>query len=318
MLLKIRQPGWFAPMLAKLTDERFSRQGWLFEPKLDGERCLVWRNGARVEMYSRNQKLLNAKYPELVKVFYKQKAESFIVNGEIVAFEGKVSRFSKLQQRMQVRHPSIELQRRIPVYFYAFDLLYLDPYDLRPAPLRYRRQLLTNALSFKGPLCLVEQRETEGEEYYKKACRLHWEGIIAKNGNSPYFSGRSGEWLKFKCANEQEFVIAGYTDPQGERIGFGALLVGYYDRGELEYAGKVGTGYDRATLRRLSKQLASIETRSSPFARNGPRPAGVHWVRRKLVAQVGFTEWTDDGKLRHPRFLGLRDDKQAKEVKREK
>ena len=315
---KVRQPTWIAPMLATLTVDRFSRPGWIFEPKLDGERCLVFRRGARVELYSRNQKLLNMQYPELVEAFHRQKMESFVVDGEIVTLVGKVSNFAKLQHRMQVRQPSAELRRKVPVCFYAFDLLYLDSFDVRQVSLRFRRSLLQHALLFDGPLRLVDQEEEKGEAYYRKACDLHLEGVIAKNVDSPYLSGRSLQWLKFKCVNEQELVIAGYTNPQGERIGFGALLLGYYERGKLKYAGKVGTGFNDATLRRLRKELSRLEVLNSPIEGDRPSPAGVHWVKPKLVAQIGFTEWTDDGKLRHPRFLGLRDDKSAEEVRREK
>lgn len=314
----IKQPAWFPPMLATLTEERFSRGGWLFEPKLDGERCLVFRRDATVEMYSRNQKLLNPKYPELAEAFREQKPEPFILDGEIVAFEGVVTSFARLQQRMQIQRPSAELRRRVPVLFYAFDVLYLDRYDLRQVPLSYRRLVLQDSFEFRAPLRLIESRETEGEAYYREACKRHWEGIIAKDGGSVYVSARSRQWLKFKCINEQEFVIAGYTEPQGERIGFGALLVGYYERGKLKYAGKVGTGYDSLTLRRLGDRLARIEIRESPFASGGNARSGVHWVKPEFVAQIGFTEWTTEGKLRHPRFLGLRDDKKPEEVRREK
>jgi bifunctional non-homologous end joining protein LigD len=317
-LRKTKQPGWFPPMLATLTDERFSREGWLFEPKLDGERCLAFRRQTTAELFSGNQKLLNSKYPELVEAFQKQKASSFIADGEIVTFEGGITSFAKLQQRMQMQHPSAELRKRVPVWFYAFDLLYLDTYDLRQVPLRYRKQLLENALSLRERLRFTEHRETEGESYYREACERRWEGIIAKNGDSVFVSARSRQWLKFKCIKEQEFVIGGYTDPQGQRIGFGALLVGYYDRGMLKYAGKVGTGYDNLTLQRLGKQLASLQTASTPFVADGLPRTGVHWVNPKLVAQIAFTEWTGGGKLRHPRFLGLRDDKKPEEVIREK
>lgn len=305
-------------MLATLVDEPFSRRGWLFEPKLDGERCLVFRRATTVELYSRNQKLLNSKYPELIQPFRKQKTDCFIVDGEIVTFDGAITSFARLQQRMQIQHPSAELRKRVPVWFYAFDLLYLDAYDLRQVPLRYRKELLQDAFKFEEPLRFTEHRETEGEAYYQEACERHWEGIIAKNGDSAYVSERSRQWLKFKCVNEQEFVIAGYTDPQGQRVGFGALLVGYYERGKLKYAGKVGTGYDTLVLRSLAKQLARLETGSNPFDEDGLPRSGVHWVKPKLVAQVGFTEWTADGKLRHPRFLGLRGDKKPEEVTREK
>jgi bifunctional non-homologous end joining protein LigD len=261
---------------------------------------------------------LKAKYPELVEAFRKQTTEWFIVDGEIVTFEGAVTSFAKLQQRMQIQHPSIDLQQRVPVWFYAFDVLYLDTYDLREMALRHRRQFLQNSFEFQKPLCLTEYRKTKGEAYYREACAHHWEGIIGKDASSTYVSERSHKWLKFKCVREQEFVIAGYTDPHGQRIGFGALLVGYYDRGKLRYAGKVGTGYNNLVLRRLGEQLAQLEINANPFDDNDMPYAAVHWAKPKLVAQIGFTEWTIDGKLRHPRFLGLRDDKKAEEVTREK
>jgi ATP-dependent DNA ligase len=157
-LRKTVQPHWFAPMLATLTEERFSRDGWLFEPKLDGERCLVWRRGDDLELYSRNQKLLNAKYPELARAFQVQRTTFFIVDGEIVTFEHGVTSFAKLQQRMQVQHPSTELRRIIPVSFYAFDLLYADHYDLRELPLRSRKQLLAKVFDFKEPLRFTDHR----------------------------------------------------------------------------------------------------------------------------------------------------------------
>ena len=239
------------------------------------------------------------------------------MDGEIVTFERGVTSFAKLQQRMQIERPSADLRRKVPVWFYAFDLIYLTGYDTRQVPQRYRKELLRKALHFKDPLRVTEHRETRGEAYYRQACRKRWEGIVAKNGDGIYVSKRSRDWLKFKCVNEQEFVIGGYTEPEGQRIGFGALLVGYYVDGKLVYAGKVGTGYDTATLRRLSRQLRVLETNVCPFSSNGLPRRGVHWVKPTLVAQIGFTEWTPGGKLRHPRFLGLRTDKEPKEVGRE-
>jgi bifunctional non-homologous end joining protein LigD len=316
-LHKSARARWIPPMLATLTDEPFSRQGWVFEAKLDGERCLAVRNGAEIRLVSRNQKMLNEKYPELVKAFHAQKQRQFAVDGEIVTFKGAVTSFSKLQSRMQVQHPSEELRRRVPVWFYAFDLLNLDGHDTRDLPLRERKALLKQALSFRDALRFSEHRETEGEPYFREACRKGWEGIIAKNGDAPYISRRSRDWLKFKCVNEQEFVIGGYTDPAGTRIWFGALLVGYYEGDQLVYAGKVGTGYNTTTLRRLGDQLRKLEIKSSPFREDFLPTRGVHWVKPKLIAQLGFSEWTTDGKLRHPRFLGLRSDKPPQEVVRE-
>jgi DNA ligase D-like protein (predicted ligase) len=304
-------------MLATLTDRPFSREGWLFEPKLDGERCLVFRRGHHLDLFSRNRKRLNQKYPEITAAFQREARAVFIVDGEIVAFEGAVTSFAKLQQRMQIEQPTADLLRKVPVRLYLFDLIYLDRYDTRQVPLRYRKELLRDAFDFQDPLRFTQHREREGKAYYQEACRRGWEGVMAKNGASVYVSGRTREWLKFKCVKEQEFVIGGYTDPQGQRIGFGALLVGYYRRGKLVYAGKVGTGYDTATLRRLARQLAQLERPTSPFDVDGLPRSEVHWVQPKLVAQIRFTEWTTDGKLRHPRFLGLRDDKRPEEVVRE-
>lgn len=305
-------------MLASLTSDTFSRLGWMFEPKLDGVRCLGLRSGPHVQLISRNQKSLNNKYPELVRALENQNVASFAVDGEIVTFEGHVTSFARLQQRMQVQHHSEELRTRVPVWFYLFDLLGLEGYDLRQLPLRQRRKLLADAFDFKDPLRITEHRETKGEAYFKQACRKRWEGIIAKNADSVYVSGRSSDWLKFKCINEQEFVIGGYTEPKGSRTGFGALLVGYYESGRLIYAGKVGTGYDTGTLESLHAKLRKLEIKSSPFAPDGLSGNDTHWVRAKLVAQIGFAEWTRDGKLRQPRFQGLRSDKNAKQVVREK
>jgi DNA ligase D-like protein (predicted ligase) len=304
-------------MLATLTDERFSREGWLFEPKWDGERCLAFRHGRELRLLSRNRKRLNDKYPEITAAFDQQEADSFIADGEIVTFNDGITSFAKLQQRMKVEHPPADLLRKVPVWFYLFDLLYLDHYDTRQVPLRYRKEMLRSTFKFRGALQFTEHRETEGEAYYRQACRRGWEGVIAKDGHSVYISKRTRDWLKFKCIQEQEFVIGGYTDPQGKRIGFGALLVGFYHRGKLHYAGKVGTGYDTETLRQLAKQLRQLETAVSPFGSDGLPRRRVHWVRPKLVAQIGFTEWTPAGKLRHPRFLGLREDKRPEEVVRE-
>ena len=241
-LRKKPQPKWIAPMLATLTDERFSREGWLFEPKWDGERCLAFRCGGQLSLFSRNRMLLNAKYPEITTAFHQQQARSFIVDGEIVTFQNGITSFAKLQARMQVANPSAELIRRIPVWLYLFDLLYLGHYDARDLPLRYRKELLRNTFDFKGSLQFTEHRETEGEAYYRKACRKGWEGVIAKDVDSVYVSRRTRDWLKFKCSQGQEFVIGGYTEPRGNRIGFGALLLGYYRDQRLVYAGKVGTG----------------------------------------------------------------------------
>jgi bifunctional non-homologous end joining protein LigD len=315
-LLKRAQPSWIAPMLATLTNERFSRKGWLFEPKWDGERCLAFRHGRTLSLFSRNRKALNDKYPEIAAVLYHQKIDTFIADGEIVTFEDGITSFAKLQERMQVQHPSADLIRRIPACLCLFDLLYLDRYDIRRVPLRYRKQLLRNSFDFQNALRFTEHRETEGQAYYLKACRSGWEGVIAKDGDSLYVSRRTRDWLKFKCRQEQELIIGGYTDPHGGRTNFGALLLGFYRKGKLMYAGKVGTGFTSETLERLGNKLARLEKRDCPFNEEGLPRRGVHWVRPKLVAQIAFSEWTADDKLRHPRFLGLREDKRPQDVGR--
>jgi DNA ligase D-like protein (predicted ligase) len=304
-------------MLATLTHEHFSREGWIFEPKFDGERCLAFRKGNSVHLYSRNRKPLDETYPELIEPLRGQPAESFIADGEVVTFEGEVTNFRRLQQRMQIRDARQALATNVPVWFYLFDLLNLNGGDLTREPLIARKRLLETAFRFADPLRFTAHRETEGEAYYAEACKRGWEGLIAKRAGSQYVSGRSRDWLKFKCTNRQEFVIGGYTDPKGSREEFGALLVGYYEGGKLRYAGKVGTGFTEETLRELGRRLAALRTGASPFSEPVRPSRGVHWVKPELVAEVGFTEWTNDGKLRHPRFLGPRTDKRAKEVVRE-
>ena len=316
-LVKRTQPKWVAPMLATLTDARFSREGWLFEPKWDGERCLVFRRERDLSLFSRNRIRLDEKYPEIVAALRRQRIDSFIADGEIVAFKDGITSFAKLQERMKVARPSETLIRSVPVRLYLFDLLYLDHYDIRQVPLQYRKAILGSTFEFRDSLQFTEHRERDGKAYFRRACRSGWEGVIAKNGDSTYISRRTRDWLKFKCRHEQEFVIGGYTDPRGSRIGFGALLLGFYRGRRLIYAGKVGTGLNNDLLRHLGKKLAQLQIPNPPFADNTLPRRGVHWVKPRLVAQIGFTEWTVDGKLRHPRFLGLRDDKRPEEIVRE-
>jgi len=236
-----------------------------------------------------------------------------------VAFVRRATSFAKLQQRLGVHHPDAELRRRVPVYYYLFDVLYADGRDVRQLPLRDRKRILRSLLSFTGPLRFATHRNRDGEAYWAQACRNGWEGLIAKRADTPYRAGRGRDWLKFKCENSQEFVIGGYTDPQGSRRGLGALLIGYYDdKGRLTYAGKVGTGFDEATLASLQRTLAGLERRQPPFARGLLPKSGVHWVEPQLVGQVGFSEWTTAGQLRHPRYQGLRRDKDPASVTRER
>jgi DNA ligase D-like protein (predicted ligase) len=312
-------PSWAEPQLATLTHERFSDPAWVFERKLDGERCLAFAGSGGVRLMSRSQQDITSRFPEVAGALAGQHAGELLADGEIVAFDGAQTRFGRLQQRLGVAHPQPSLLRAVPVYYYVFDVLYADGRDTRPLPLRERKKLLKSALGFRDPLRYTEHRDRDGERFWEQACRDGWEGLIAKRADAPYQSGRSRDWLKFKCENAQEFVIGGYTDPQRSRVGFGALLLGYYNRdGELVYAGKVGTGFDNTTLRGLHDRLARLERRRPAF-RQGRLPPrrGVHWVEPRLVGQVGFAEWTGDGQLRHPRFQGLRDDKEPADVVRE-
>jgi bifunctional non-homologous end joining protein LigD len=312
------QPAWLDPELATLTRDRFSDPAWLYERKFDGERCLAYRSGEHLRLMTRNQKEVNGTYPELVAALAGQDAADFIVDGEVVAFDGEATSFSRLQQRLGVRAPGESLLATVPVYFYLFDVLWADGRDVRELPLVERKHVLERLLSFDGPLRFAEHRTQDGEAYYAQACASGWEGLVVKRGDAPYQSGRSRDWLKFKCQSNQEFVIGGYTDPKGSRAGFGALLLGYYDRdGKLAYAGKVGTGFSDAVLASMAKTLAGLERRQSPFDSGKLPRSGVHWVKPQLVGQVAFSEWTTAGELRHPRFEGLRRDKDPASVVRE-
>ncbi len=310
-------PDWTAPMLATLTDDHFSSPDWIYERKLDGERCLVFRDGQGLRILSRNEKKFNDTYPELVEALENAGPDRFIADGEIVAFDGKVTSFSRLQQRLGVSDPDEARATGIGVWLYLFDLIYLDRYLLDELPLRSRKRLLRDAFEFGGRLRYTRYRNTEGEDYYEEACRKGWEGIIAKKADGRYVHSRSRDWLKFKCVNRQELVIGGYTDPKGSRKGFGALLVGYYEDGELRYAGKVGTGFDDETLEDLHDRMQEIE-RDEPAFADEVNEKGAHWLEPRLVGEFGFTEWTEDGKLRHPRYIGLREDKPARKVRRER
>lgn len=311
-----KQPSWTEPMLARLTRERFSDSDWIYERKLDGERCLAFKKKRAVQLYSRNQKSLNCSYPELVEALKEQEAAGFIIDGEVVAFEGNRTSFARLQNRFQIKDPEKARRSGVKVYYYVFDILYTDGYDVTGVPLRYRKALLKRLICFQDPLRYLTHRNRHGESYYKEACEKGWEGVIAKRALSEYTHGRSSDWLKFKCVKEQELVVGGFTDPAGSRKGFGALLVGFYEGKKLKYAGKVGTGFDDRTLESLRDRMSKIERPAPPFG-EAVKVKGAHWVEPEMVAQVGFTEWTGDGKLRHPRFLGLRRDKRPEDVVKE-
>lgn len=304
-----KQPEWIEPMLATLTEQYFSDPAWVFEPKLDGVRCLAFKEGAKVRLLSRNRLSMNDRYPDVVTAVSKLEVKNCILDGEVAFVSKGISSFQSLQRHL--------LEGGGSVVYFVFDAPHIGGYDVTKLPLLARKDLLRHAVAPTRRIHLVSHRKESGEAYLKAACEKGWEGLIAKRAAAPYVRGRSKEWLKFKCSKEQEFVVGGYTDPQGSRVGFGALLVGYYEDGKLRYAGKVGTGYNAPLLLSLTKQLRKLKRQDSPFVGTPPMRKGVHWVRPEMVVQIGFSEWTRDGRLRHPRFLGVRDDKKPREVVRE-
>ncbi|MET7357936.1 non-homologous end-joining DNA ligase [Streptomyces sp. NPDC005562] len=306
-----------APMLARLSDRRDFPAGWIFERKLDGIRVLAVRENGRVTLRSRSGRRLDATYPEIVDALAAQDCADFTVDGEIVAYAHGRTDFARLQQRMGLTRRADVEASKVAVTYYVFDLLRLDGTDVRRLPLRTRKSLLRRALTFAAPLRFCAHRNEGGADLLADACARGWEGLIAKRADSAYRTRRSDDWLKLKCSQGQEFVVGGFTEPAGSRVGIGALLIGHHEGGRLRYAGKVGTGFDRRALLDLRTRLDALETSGSPFdGRVAERTA--HWVRPRLVAQIAFTEWTRDGMLRHPRYLGLRDDKDPADVVRER
>ena len=313
------QPTWVPPMLATLTETLPSQGKWIYEPKLDGVRALIYVSGGTVRIYSRNHKPLNGAYPELVEALEPAVRGDAVLDGEIVAFDPDrgVTSFARLQQRMQLRDPVRARRSQVPIFLYLFDCLFYEGVDLTPLPLVDRKAVLRDVVWFDDPIRFTPHKTSGSAAMLREACDQGAEGILAKRADSRYVSARSTDWLKLKCVRQQELVIGGYTAPQGSRERLGALLVGYYEGKSLRYAGKVGTGYDRRTLETLHRRLVPLHRDASPFS-EGPAPAGeIQWVTPRLVAQIGFSEWTTAGLLRHPRFIGLRDDKAAREVRRE-
>ena len=292
-------------MKAVLTNERFSDPDWIFERKLDGIRCIAIRDGGAVKLLSRNDLSLNGRYPHIVEDLEADACKRFAIDGEVVAFEGTRTSFQGLGHK------------DASIFYYVFDILWLDGEDVRSRPLRERKVLLKNALNFQNHVRLTPYRNEEGEAMFAEACAKGWEGVIAKRADSLYSDKRSKDWLKFKCEHGQELVIGGFTAPRGSREEFGALLVGHYADGELRYAGKVGTGFDRETLKDLGARMRELTRDTTPFT-DSPNYRDATWIEPELVGQFGFAEWTTAGRLRHPRFLGLRIDKAATDVVRER
>jgi bifunctional non-homologous end joining protein LigD len=300
----IREP--LPPMLATLVDEPFRRSGWVNEEKYDGYRALAYKRGGRVRIYSRNAIDRTADFADIAAALGKLRGD-FVLDGEIVAFDEKgVSRFQRLQRR--------ELGERVPLVYAVFDCLEAEGETLLSRPLAERRRRMEKIVPARSRVLRRSRRLSgDGLQAFAEARERGWEGIVGKNDASVYEPGsRSKSWLKVKVRKESEFVVGGWTEPGGSRAHFGALLVGLFEGEKLRYAGKVGTGYSQKILADVSRKFRGSDV--CPF-RTRPKEKGAHWVKPELVAQIGFTEWTEDGKLRHPTFLGLRSDKAAREVR---
>jgi bifunctional non-homologous end joining protein LigD len=293
-------------MLASLSKELVSGPEWVYEEKYDGIRAVGYRDGERVRLLSRSGQDLTTGFPAIVAALRALSDDDFVLDGELVVFdEDGVSRFQLLQRRADPR---------LPVVYVVFDCLRSRGRDLLPRPLEERRKRVLELIPRRsGPLMPSRRLPHDGEKALATARAKSWEGIIAKPATSPYEPGvRSRAWLKIKVRGESEFVIGGYTPPQGSRAELGALLVGLYDGGKLRFTGKVGTGYTQETLHALGAKLKRLRTDASPFD-PPPRVKDAVWVKPRLVAQIAYAEWTADGKLRQPAFLGLRTDKKPQE-----
>lgn len=289
-------------MLATLVSKPFERSGWVYEEKYDGIRILAYKEGQQVRLLSRNKKERTDRFPEITTAIRSLPAATLLLDGEVVEFDQYgVSRFQLLQQN-----------RGKPVYA-VFDCLFHEGKDLRREPLSTRRAVMERAIGASGVLIPSQRLAENGLTAFAIAQRRGYEGLVAKDPASPYMEGRSSNWLKVKVHQEDEFVVAGYTEPSGARQHFGALLLGAYEQGRLRYAGKVGTGFDQKTLAELYRKFQPL-VRSKPALLDPPREKGVVFLAPKLIAQISFQEWTADKKLRQPVFLGLRDDKRPQDV----
>jgi bifunctional non-homologous end joining protein LigD len=302
--------------LATLVDGAPPGDDWLHEIKLDGYRIAATLRDGRVSLWSRNGKDWTDRLGPVAEALSGMRAGSAVLDGEVVAVDtdGRTS-FQKLQRELGSRSPAL--------VYYVFDILELDGRDMRSRPLVERKRAL-EALMKRSKLPRHVRPSTHaagnGPEVFEEACRMGLEGIVSKRASSPYVPGRGRDWLKVKCVLRQEFVIGGFTDPAGSRVRLGALLVGVHAKEGLRFAGRVGTGFDAKSLDDLARRLGPLERESPPFVDppRGRDARGVHWVEPRLVAEVAFTEWTEDGQLRHPSFLGLRADKAARAVRRER
>lgn len=309
-------------MLCTLATEPIDDGRWVYEPKYDGLRVVAVFEGREVTLLSRNGKLQNLLFPDVVDALRASLKGPAVVDGEVVCFdEDGRSSFRALQQRFHVKDAG-EVRRRMerhPAFVFLFDLLSIDGSDVTDEPLEARKARLREAVEWSERVFWTESLKGSGAELLRRACEAGDEGIVGKRLDGRYVGGRSDGWIKVKCIGRQEFVIGGWTDPRRSRVGLGALLVGVYEGDRLRFAGKVGTGYTRETLLDLRRRLEKIPKRSSPFdGDDAPRGEGVHWVEPTLVAEIAFAEWTQNDLLRQPRFEGLRPDKRPLDCRRER
>ena len=289
-------------MLATLVAEPFQAPGWIFEEKYDGDRMLAYKRARSVRLRSRNGEDRTERFPDVAKAIAALPVQSLVLDGEIAVFDRQgISHFQLLQQG-----------KGRPVYA-VFDCLFCNGKDLRPQSLSARRKVLQSVVRAGSSLKLTRMLKPNGLEAFRQAKRAGFEGLVAKDLSSPYVSGRSSLWCKVKIHREDEFVILGYTKPGGARKYFGALLLGAYEGGKLHYVGRVGTGFDRATLASLYKRFKRLRTHSPSMSE---LPSGKEnvYLKPRLVAQVSYRELTSAGMLRQPVYLGLRDDKSARDV----
>jgi bifunctional non-homologous end joining protein LigD len=280
----------------------FHKPNWAYEEKYDGIRILAYKEGREISLITRNDVNRTNDFPKIATAISGLKASTLLLDGEVVIFDERgVSRFQLLQRRSG------------DAKYALFDCLFVNGRDLRSAPLSVRRENLESAVKFGNVLLLSARLAENGFEAFRVSQRRGFEGVVAKDASSPYVEGRSRYWLKVKVRQEEEFIIGGYTPPAGSRKHFGALLLGAYEQGVLRYVGKVGTGFDETILGSLFRKFQPLKRQESPFVPS-PRIKNATFLSPKLVAQISFTEWTRDGKLRQPVFLGLREDKSPKEV----
>lgn len=301
-------------MLATLVDEPFSNPDWIFETKWDGFRSICFVKNGTARFVSRNQIEMTSQYPELDGVGKRINAKEAILDGEIVALdEHGRPRFQLLQPRVGRKGGLEALRDKGRIVYYVFDLLYCDGFDLMPCPVVERKAALETILRPADFIRLSEHIVGEGERFFKEIEKFRLEGMIAKRAASPYVQRRSRDWLKVKTIQRAEVVIGGYTQPRGSRSHFGALVVGLYRGDDLHYVAHVGGGFNHQTLAQLYKLMQPLKTSKSPFVDAPKTNEPVQWLKPKLVAEVKFSEWTADHRLRHPVFVGLREDKRPKE-----